>query len=121
MDVLLQVIAAPVVLFGVIIDWVYSIVVIASNFLDWLFSLVSWLIKVVSAFFSALFNPVTVSVSEIKGLVGDKVTGSAFDKVIEVVTFMYSKVPDGVWVGLMAFIGLSIVWRSVVGEKETTD
>ena len=121
MDVVLQVIAAPVVLFGLIIDWVYSIVVIASNFFVWLFSVVSWLIKVVSAFFSALFNPVTVSVSEIKGLVGDSVTGSAFDKVIEVATFMYSKVPDAVWVGLMAFIGLSIVWRSLVGGKQTTD
>jgi len=121
MDVLLQVIAAPVVLFGVIIDWVYSIVVIASNFFGWVFSVVSWVIKVVSAFFSAVFNPVTVSVSEIKGLVGDSVTGSAFDKVIEVVTSMYSKVPDSVWVGIMAFIGLSIVWRSLIGGKEATD
>jgi len=77
MDVLLQVIAAPVVLFGVIIDWVYSIVVIASNFFGWVFSVVSWVIKVVSAFFSALFNPVTVSVSEIKGVVGEAVGGVA--------------------------------------------
>lgn len=121
MDVLLQVIAAPVVLFGVIIDWVYSAVMIAGNFFLWLFSVVGWLIDVVSALFVALFNPVEVTATEIRQLVGDNITGNSIEKLLQVVTFMYSKVPDAVWVAIMSLIGVSLLWRAIVSEKQTSD
>lgn len=121
MDVLLEILAAPVVLVGVIVDWVYSVVIIAGNFFVWLFSVVGWLIDVVSALFVALFNPVQVTASEIRELVGDNITGNSIEKVLEVVTFMYSKVPDAVWVAIMSLIGVSLVWRAFVSEKEKSD
>ncbi len=121
MEVLLEILAAPVVLFGVIVDWAYSVVVIAGNFFVWVFSVVGWLIDVVSAFFVALFNPVQVTASEIRALVGDNITGNSIEKVLEVVTFMYSKVPEAVWVAIMSLIGVSLVWRGFVSEKQTSD
>jgi len=117
MEVLLQILAAPVVIFGMVVDWVYSISVIGANFFGWVFSVLSWFIGVVSGFFSAIFNPVNVSASELQGLVGDTMTGNALEKVQEVVTAMYSYVPDAVWVGVMAFIGISMVWRVLVSGK----
>lgn len=121
MEVLLQILAAPVVLFGVIVDWVYSVVIIAGNFFVWVFSVVGWLIDVVSSLFVALFNPVEVTASEIRALVGDNITGNSIEKVLEVVTFIYSKVPDAVWIGVMSLIGVSLVWRGIVSEKQTSD
>ena len=121
MEVLLQILAVPVVLVGVIVDWVYSVVIIGGTFFLWVFSVLGWLIDVVSALFVALFNPVEVTASEIRELVGDNITGNSIDKVLEVVTFMYSKVPDAVWVAIMSLIGVSLVWRAIVSEKQTSD
>ncbi len=121
MEVLLQIVAAPVVLAAVIVDWVYSVVIIGGNFFVWVFSVVGWLIDVVSALFVALFNPVQVTASEIRALVGDNITGNSIEKVLEVVTFMYSKVPDAVWIGIMSLIGVRLVWRAIVSEKQISD
>lgn len=121
MDVLLQVLAAPVVLVGMLIDWVYSIGVIASNFFSWVFMVVEWFMGVLGGVFGALFNPVSVSVSEMLSIVGDSVSGDGFKQVLSIVDGMYGVVPDSVWLSIMSMVGVGIVWRVLFSEKGSTD
>jgi len=107
-DTIISILALPVVLVAMLIDWLNSIAIATVQVVNALVKIIAVIVRSVSAVVTG-FASNSVSAQALADSVGVSSSGSYFTVFVEGVKRVWSAVPSALWIVIMSMFAIGIV------------
>lgn len=108
METIISILALPVIVVAMVIDWLNSIAIATVQAVNALVKIIGVVVRAVSAVVAG-FASDPVSAQDLADSVGVGSSGANFTVFVEGVRRVWSAVPSGLWVVLMSMVAVGIV------------